>query len=41
MIAPVKETQAFLSEQWPPQPTIRMSKEGYLAMLSIEIFHMI
>jgi hypothetical protein len=34
MIAPVKEAQAFLSAQWPPQPPIRMSKEEYLAMLS-------
>jgi len=34
MIAPVKEAQAFLSAQWPPQPTIRMSKEEYLAMVS-------
>jgi hypothetical protein len=34
MIAPVKETQAFLSAQWPPQPTIRMSKEEYLTMVS-------
>jgi hypothetical protein len=30
MIAPVKKAQAFLSEQWPPQPEIRMSKEEYL-----------
>jgi hypothetical protein len=34
MIAPVKEARVFLSEQWPPQPTIRMSKEEYLAMVS-------
>jgi hypothetical protein len=34
MIAPVKKAQAFLSEQWPPQPEIRMSKEEYLEMLS-------
>src|SRR5687767_3860183 len=34
MVASVKEAQAFLSAQWPPQPPIRMSKEEYLAMLS-------
>jgi hypothetical protein len=34
MIAPVKEAQAFLSAQLPPQPPIRMSKEEYLAMVS-------
>jgi hypothetical protein len=34
MIAPVKEARAFLEAQWPPQPTIRMSKEEYLAMVS-------
>jgi hypothetical protein len=34
MIAPVKEARAFLAEQWPPQPTIRMSKEEYLEMVS-------
>jgi hypothetical protein len=26
-IAPVKELQAFLSEQWPPEPPLRMSQE--------------
>jgi hypothetical protein len=30
MIAPVKEARKFLEAQWPPQPTIRMSKEDYL-----------
>ena len=34
MIAPVKEAQAFLSEQWQPLPETRMSKEEYLEMLS-------
>jgi hypothetical protein len=34
MIAPVNEARVFLSEQWPPQPTIRMSKEEYLATVS-------
>jgi hypothetical protein len=34
MIAPVKEAQAFLSAQWPPEPPIHMSKEEHLAMLS-------
>ena len=34
MIAPVKEARVFLSEQWPPQPAIRMSKQEQLEMLS-------
>src|SRR5687768_817452 len=34
MIASVKEARKFLEAQWPPQPTIRMSKEEYLDMLS-------
>jgi transcriptional regulator of acetoin/glycerol metabolism len=34
MIAPVKEARKFLEAQWPPRPTIRMSKEEYRAMLS-------
>jgi hypothetical protein len=34
MITPVREAQAFLSAQWPPQPPIRMNKEEYLAMVS-------
>src|SRR5918998_3376160 len=33
-IAPVKEAQAFVSAQWPPQAPIRMSKEDYQAMVS-------
>jgi hypothetical protein len=33
MIAPVKEARKFLEAQWPPLPTIRMSKEEYLDML--------
>jgi hypothetical protein len=34
LIAPVKEAHVFLTEQWPPEPPLRMSKEEYLAMLS-------
>jgi hypothetical protein len=33
-IAPVKEARIFLSEQWPPEPPIHMSKEEHLAMVS-------
>jgi hypothetical protein len=33
-IAPVKEAKRFLTEQWPPQPPIRMSQEEYLPMIS-------
>jgi hypothetical protein len=34
MIAPVKETQAFLTEQWPPEPPLRMNLQEELAQLS-------
>jgi hypothetical protein len=33
-IAPVKEAETFLTEQWPPQPPIRMSQQEYLAAVS-------
>ena len=33
LIAPVKEAQTFLTEQWPAKPPIRMSQEEYLAMI--------
>jgi hypothetical protein len=33
-IAPVKEAQTFLPEQWPPEPPLRMSREEYLAVIS-------
>jgi hypothetical protein len=33
-IAPVREAQAFLMEQWPPQPPLRMSQKEYLAKIS-------
>jgi hypothetical protein len=33
-IAPVKEAEKFLTEQWPPEPPIRMSQEEYLAQIS-------
>jgi hypothetical protein len=33
-VAPVKEAEKFLTEQWPPEPPIRMSQEAYLAMIS-------
>jgi hypothetical protein len=32
-VAPVKEAQKFLSEQWPKEPPIRMSKEEYSALV--------
>jgi hypothetical protein len=34
LIAPVKEAQVFLTEQWPPEPPLRMSQEAYLAKIS-------
>jgi hypothetical protein len=33
-IAPVQEVQTFLTEQWPPEPPLRMSQEEELAQLS-------
>ncbi len=39
MIAPVKEAQTFLREQWPPEPPIRMSQKEYLAMISEKLKH--
>jgi hypothetical protein len=33
-LAPVKAAQTFLTEQWPPVPPIRMSREEYLAAVS-------
>jgi hypothetical protein len=33
-IAPVKEAQAFLRQQWPPEPPIRMSQEAYVALVT-------
>jgi hypothetical protein len=34
LIAPVKEARAFLTEQWPPEPPLRMSQTEYLAKIS-------
>jgi hypothetical protein len=34
LIAPVKEAPVFLTEQWPPEPPLRMSQQEYLAKLS-------
>jgi hypothetical protein len=34
-IAPVKDAEKFLGEQWPQQPLIRMSKEELVAKISI------
>ena len=34
LIAPVKESRVFLTEQWPPDPPLRMSQKEYLAKLS-------
>jgi hypothetical protein len=33
-IATVKEARTFLSEQWPPEPPLRMSQKEYLAKIS-------
>jgi hypothetical protein len=33
LIAPVKETEAFLRHQWPPEPPSRMSREEYSALV--------
>jgi hypothetical protein len=33
-IAPVTEANAFLAEQWPPEPPIRMSQQEALAAIS-------
>jgi hypothetical protein len=32
-VAPVKEAEKFLNEQWPKAPPIRMSKEEYSALV--------
>ncbi len=34
LIAPVKDAQVFLTEQWPPEQPIRMSQEEYMAMVT-------
>ena len=34
LIAPVKEAHVFLTEQWPPDPPLRMSREEYVAQIS-------
>ena len=34
LIAPVKEARVFLTEQWPPEPPLRMSQEEYVAKVS-------
>jgi hypothetical protein len=33
-VAPVKEAEKFLAEQWPKEPPMRMSQEEYTAMLT-------
>jgi hypothetical protein len=33
-IAPVKEAEKFLSEQWPKEPPIRMSQEEYAVLVT-------
>src|ERR671932_159314 len=38
-IAPVKVAQTFLTEQWPPEPPLRMSQEEYLAKISEALKH--
>jgi hypothetical protein len=39
LIAPVKEAQTFLTEQWPPEPPLRMSQQEYLATISESLKH--
>jgi hypothetical protein len=34
LIAPVKEARVFLTEQWPPEPPLRLSQKEHLAQLS-------
>jgi hypothetical protein len=34
LIGPVQEARVFLTEQWPPEPPLRMSQEEYMAKLS-------
>jgi hypothetical protein len=34
LIAPVKGAHVFLTEQWPPEPPLRMSQEEYAAKIS-------
>jgi hypothetical protein len=34
VIAPVKEARVFLTEQWPPEPPLRMNLKDELAQLS-------
>jgi hypothetical protein len=34
LIGPVKEAHVFLTEQWPPEPPLRMSQEEYLQQIS-------
>jgi hypothetical protein len=34
LIGPVKEARVFLTEQWPPEPPLRMSQEEYLAQIT-------
>jgi hypothetical protein len=34
LVGPVKESHVFLTEQWPPEPPLRMSQEEYLATIS-------
>jgi hypothetical protein len=33
-IAPVKDAHVFLTEQWPPEPPLRMSQEEYVAKIA-------
>ena len=34
LVAPVKEAHVFLTEQWPPEPPLRMSQGEYLQQIS-------
>jgi hypothetical protein len=36
-VATVKEAEKFLSDQWPPEPTLRMSQEEHIAKISIAL----
>jgi hypothetical protein len=39
LIAPVKAAQAFLTEQWPPEPPLRMSQQEYVAKITESLKH--
>ena len=38
-VAPVKESEKFLTKQWPEEPPIRMSQEEYAELLTKALKH--